>query len=214
MAPYIILLGGGTGSGKTGWSRGLVERVPGLLCIGMDRYYRDLGDLPHGERGQRNFDAPESFDLALLCEQVAALRAGRAVELPVYDFRTHTRAHPTEHAEPPPALLVEGILALAVPGLLSLADLRLYLSVPEEIAFERRLARDVQERGRTRESVHEQYAKTVRPMHEAHVWPSGRHADLWITGGQENGASLDVIAAAVRFALHPAVAIQEESNGD
>jgi len=197
MPAYTILLGGGTGSGKTGWAHRLAERVDGLLCLGMDRYYRDLGDLPLAERDGRNFDAPKSFDLDLLCAHVAALAAGRAVELPVYDFRTHARTDRTEHAEPPPLLLVEGILALAVPALRALAQLQLYLHVPEEIAFERRLARDLTERGRSRESVHMQYEETVRPMHESYVWPSGRHADLWITGGQENTTSLDVIAAAL-----------------
>lgn len=197
MACFTILLGGGTGSGKTLWASGLAERVPGLFVLGMDRYYRDLAHLPPDARGQRNFDAPDSFDLERLVEDVAALRAGRPVWLPIYDYRRHLRAPETEHAPPGEFLLVEGILALAVPELLALGDLKLFMAVPEEVAYRRRRQRDLEERGRSPESVEAQYRASVRPMHEAHVWPSAQNADLLISGGGLNRRSLEIIAAAL-----------------
>ena len=197
MSVYTILLGGGSGSGKTLWARSLAECVPGLAVLGMDRYYRDLAHLPLAEREQRNFDAPESFDLELLCAHVAALRGGEAVELPVYDYRIHARAAETERWAPPDFLVVEGILALAVPELRALADLRLFMHVPTEVALQRRLERDVWERGRTPDAVERQYQSSVRPMHEAHVWPSARHADLLIPGGGQNRVALELVSSAL-----------------
>lgn len=194
---YTILLGGGSGSGKTLWARELSERVSGLVVLGMDRYYRDLSHLPEPERSGRNFDAPESFDLPLLCEQMTALRGGESVDLPVYDYHRHVRARESERLAPPPFLLIEGILALAVPELRERADLLLFIEVPPEVAYQRRLERDVAERGRTPDSVARQYEASVRPMHERHVWPSASHAHLLITGGGRNRVALDLIAAAL-----------------
>lgn len=186
---------GGSGSGKTT----VVQRLLGTLgedrvaLLEQDAYYRDRSDLSSAGRAALNYDHPDAIDEALLEAHVRELKAGRPADVPRYDFVHHTRRPETIRVEPRPCLVVEGILVLASEKVNDLLDLRLYVDTDPDIRFIRRLRRDVQERGRTVESVIDQWETTVRPMHLTFVEPSKRRADLVIPEGGENMAALDVI---------------------
>ncbi|MDE3154658.1 MAG: uridine kinase [Acidobacteriota bacterium] len=184
MKSLLIGIGGGSGSGKTTIARALVSAVPGraITLIQHDAYYRDLSHLPRDARGVLNFDHPDAYDTALLIEHLSALRNGRTAEAPVYDFTTHTRLARTRRLEPTEAVVVEGILTLADARLRALFDVKVFVEADPDVRLLRRLARDMAERGRTVESVREQYLATVRPMHLAHVEPSRQWADLVVSG--------------------------------
>lgn len=186
---------GGSGSGKTT----VVQRLLGTLghdrvaLLEQDAYYRDRSDLSPVERAALNYDHPDSIDESLLETHVRELKAGRSVDVPRYDFVHHVRRAETVHVDPRPCVVVEGILVLASEKVNELLDLRLYVDTDPDIRFIRRLRRDVQDRGRTVESVIDQWEATVRPMHLTFVEPSKRRADLVIPEGGENMAALDVI---------------------
>jgi uridine kinase len=180
--PVVIAVAGCSGSGKTTLAAQLA-RILGGVHFQFDNYYRDLGNLPLEARKKENFDDPALIESPLLVSHVAALAHGRAIERPVYDFTTYTRVPDrTELIHPAPFLLVEGLFALFYPDLLPLYHLRVYVETPDEVCFERRLRRDIEERGRTPESVRAQYEATVRPSSVAFVRPSAAHADLVIDG--------------------------------
>jgi uridine kinase len=202
--PFLIGIAGGTGSGKTTVARAIIEAVAGhAVLIDMDAYYRPLDAMPLAERDRVNFDHPDTIDFPLLISHVRELRAGRAIEKPVYDFSRHTRAPHTEHVEPREVVVVEGILCLASPGLRALFDLKVFVDVPDEVRFARRLARDVSERGRTAESVRAQYEATVRPMHREFVEPGKAFADIVLHDGEAGKAAWEaLLARARREALH------------
>jgi uridine kinase len=166
-----------------------------------DAYYRDRSDLSPAARDRLNYDHPEALDTPLLVAHLEALRAGRPVEIPVYDFAAHARRAQTRHTEPRDAILLEGILILCDPALREAMDLRLYLDSDADVRFIRRLERDVRERGRTLEGVIEQYLETVRPMHREFVEPSRRFADLIIPEGGESRAAIDAVVARIRSLL-------------
>jgi uridine kinase len=199
----IIGICGGTGSGKTTVANRILESVSKaeVVFLQQDSYYRDLDQMPHDYRQVVNFDHPDAIDNDLLVEHVRALRRGEAVELPVYDFRTHTRQPETLHMEPRPIIIVEGILIFAEPRLLEEMDIKVYVDTPDDIRFIRRLRRDIAERGRTVESVIEQYEATVRPMHMQFVEPSKRHADVIIPEGGHNLVSIGLISGRIRERL-------------
>jgi uridine kinase len=199
----IIGICGGTGSGKTTVANRILESVAKdeVIFLQQDSYYRDLDDLPLDYRRMRNFDHPDAIDNDLLVRHVRALKAGEAVELPVYDFKTHTRLAETLHMEPRPIIIVEGILIFAEPRLLEEMDIKVYVDTPDDIRFIRRLRRDIAERGRTVESVIEQYEATVRPMHMQFVEPSKRHADVIIPEGGHNIVSIGLISGRIRERL-------------
>ncbi|UWZ84063.1 uridine kinase [Occallatibacter riparius] len=181
----VIAVAGCSGSGKTTLAEELA-RVLGGIHFPLDNYYRDLSHLDPAERVRINFDDPATIESSLLAEHVAALARGEAIERPLYDFATHTRVHGrTETVEPAPFVIVEGIFALCYAELLPIYNLRVYVDAPDGLCYERRLKRDVTDRGRTPESVREQYETTVRPSAMEWVTPSSANADLVIDGTLE-----------------------------
>ena len=199
----IIGICGGTGSGKTTVANRLLESTSAheVVFIQQDSYYRNLTDLPLDYRHIANFDHPDALDNDLLVNHVRRLRAGEAIDLPLYDFKTHTRMTETRHVEPKPIVIVEGILIYADPRLLEQMDIKVFVDTPDDIRFIRRLRRDIAERGRTVESVIEQYTATVRPMHMQFVEPSKRHADVIIPEGGHNLVSIDLLSGKIRERL-------------
>jgi uridine kinase len=199
----IIGICGGTGSGKTTVANRILESVSKdeVVFLQQDSYYRDLDQLPLDIRNVVNFDHPDAIDNDLLVGHVRALKAGRAVEVPLYDFKTHSRREETLHVEPQPIIIVEGILIFDEKRLLEEMDIRVYVDTPDDIRFIRRLRRDVAERGRTVESVIEQYLSTVRPMHMQFVEPSKRSADVIIPEGGHNLVSIGLISGRIRERL-------------
>ena len=199
----IIGICGGTGSGKTTVANRILESVSKdeVVFLQQDSYYRDLDQLPLDIRNVVNFDHPDAIDNDLLVEHLRALKRGEAVEVPLYDFKTHARRPDTLHVEPQPIIIIEGILIFAEPRLLDEMDIRVYVDTPDDIRFIRRLRRDVAERGRTVESVIEQYLATVRPMHMQFVEPSKRSADVIIPEGGHNLVSISLISGRIRERL-------------
>jgi len=203
VVSLIIGICGGTGSGKTTVANRILESVSAseVVFLQQDSYYRNITDLPLDYRNIANFDHPDALDNDLLVNHVRRLKAGEAVELPVYDFRTNTRLNETRHVEARPIVIVEGILIFAEPRLLEQMDIKVFVDTPDDIRFIRRLRRDLDERGRTVESVIEQYVATVRPMHMQFVEPSKRHADVIIPEGGHNLVSIDLLSGKIRERL-------------
>jgi uridine kinase len=201
--PLIIGVAGGTGSGKTTVAMRILEQVGAehISYIPHDAYYRDLSSLSHEERARVNFDHPDSLETKLLIQHLELLRGGEAVEIPVYDFTIHARTSETKHVEPATVVLVEGILLFAEPELRELFDVRLYIDTDADVRFIRRLKRDIEERGRSVESVCDQYLNTVRPMHLEFVEPSKRYADVIIPEGGFNEVAIEMVAARIRGLL-------------
>lgn len=199
----IIGISGGTGSGKTTVARRILEDVSEaeVIYLQQDSYYRNLGDMPPELRHQINFDHPDALDNDLFINHIKALRAGEPIDMPVYDFTTHTRRNETVRIAPKPILIVEGILIFVDPVLRELMDIKIFVDTPDDVRFIRRLRRDVNERGRLTESVIEQYLGTVRPMHQQFVEPSKRHADVIIPEGGHNQVGIDLISGRIRTQL-------------
>jgi uridine kinase len=199
----IIGIAGGTGSGKTTVANRILESVSAdeVVFIQQDLYYRDLKDLPLDYRNAANFDHPDAVDNELLINHLKKLNAGEPVELPIYDFRIHSRLPATTRVEPKPIVILEGILILAEPRLLEQMDIKVFVDTPDDIRFIRRLRRDLAERGRTVDSVIDQYVATVRPMHIQFVEPSKRFADVIIPEGGHNLVSIDLISGKIREKL-------------
>ncbi len=178
---YLIGVAGPSGAGKTYLATHLAAALHASV-LALDRYYRDLSHLTLGERARMNFDAPEALDHELLVEQVARLRKNQTVHLPVYDFATHTRTRRTEVLRPSQVVIVEGLFTLHWPTLRELLGTKVFVDMNDEVCLMRRQARDVRERGRTPESVMEQYAGTVAPMGQRYVRPSIVYADVVVSG--------------------------------
>lgn len=197
--PLVIGIAGGTGSGKTTVAQSILQRSGKELVayIQHDSYYKDLRALPPNQRAMKNFDHPDSLETELMVEHVSALKGGQAVDVPTYDFTNHTRTAETIHIEPRPVILVEGILLFVEPELRKICDIKLFVDTDADIRFLRRLQRDLDERGRTTESVINQYLATVRPMHLEFVEPSKRYADLIIPEGGLNQVAMDVVIARI-----------------
>ena len=201
--PLVIGIAGGTGSGKTTVANVIVERVGGvhIAYLPHDAYYKDLAALPVAQRSIINFDHPNSLDTDLLIQHVRQLRDRQPVDLPIYDFKTHSRTDRIRRIEPQPVILVEGILIFAEPILRELFDVKIFVDTDADIRFIRRLQRDISERGRTTESVIKQYLGTVRPMHLEFVEPSKRYADIIIPEGGLNTVAMDMVVARVEALL-------------
>ncbi|MSV29966.1 MAG: uridine kinase [Bryobacterales bacterium] len=195
--PYVVGIGGPSGSGKTELARLLVRRL-GATHFSLDDYYRDLSHLSMAERAGANFDDPAMFDWDLLEQDVSALSRGEAIHKPLYDFSTHARKSDAEAVQPRPVLIVEGIFALYHEPVRRLFGTAVFVELPDDVCYARRLARDIQERGRSRESVYLQYAATVRPMCERYVLPTSAFADVIVSGGQPVEISADAIEAHMR----------------
>jgi uridine kinase len=200
MQPVVIGVAGGTGSGKTTVAREILRRAgtPRIAFIQHDAYYKDLAELPLTQRAMRNFDHPDALDNDLLIAHLRDLKAGQAVEVPVYDFTTHSRTARTLRVDPQPVVLLEGILIFADGALRQMMEVKIYVDTDADIRFIRRLERDIAERGRTMESVIRQYLSTVRPMHQEFVEPSKRHADVIIPEGGFNEVATDMIASRIK----------------
>ncbi len=203
----IIGICGGTGSGKTTIANRILQTVSAceVVFIQQDLYYRNLKDMPLDYRNAANFDHPDAIDNDLLANHLKKLAAGEPVELPIYDFRTHTRLPDTTPMEPKRIVIVEGILIFAEPRLREQMDIKVFVDTPDDIRFIRRLKRDIAERGRTLDSVIEQYMATVRPMHMQFVEPSRRFADVIIPEGGHNLVSIDLISGKIREKLASAL---------
>jgi uridine kinase len=202
--PVIVGIAGGTGSGKTTVARAIYDRVgpDRIEWISHDSYYRNFEGLNPEEKHHINFDHPDSLETELLARHLDVLCKGAAVDVPIYDFTTHSRKlDATHHVEPRKVIIVEGILVLGEPELRKRIDIKLFVDTPADIRFLRRLMRDIKTRGRSVESVIEQYMATVRPMHEEFVEPSKRYADLIIPEGGENLVAIDAIIARVERLL-------------
>jgi len=199
----IIGICGGTGSGKTTIARKIVEAVGArnVVLVEQDSYYRNFADMPLDERKQANFDHPDSLDSDMLVNHILRLKQGREIEMPLYDFKTHTRSDKIETIKPRPVVIVEGILIFAEPRVLDLLDVRVFVDTPDDIRLLRRLRRDHDERGRTYERTMDQYQRTIRPMHFEFVEPSKRHADIIIPEGGQIGVSVEFLCGLVRERL-------------
>ncbi|MBI3762968.1 MAG: uridine kinase [Chloroflexi bacterium] len=202
-APLVLGLAGGTGSGKTTIANVILRRVGAqrVAYVPHDAYYRNFSDLPKAQRDFINWDHPDSLETDLMIEHVKRLKAGQAIDLPVYDFATHRRTERTVRVEPQPIIMVEGILIFADPRLRELFDVRIFVDTDPDIRFIRRLQRDIAERGRTAESVIQQYLSTVRPMHLEFVEPSKRYADVIIPEGGYNEAAMEMVVARIESLL-------------
>ncbi len=197
---FVIGICGGTGSGKTTITNRLSRELAdsGVLVLQQDHYYKDLSHLSLEERSQRNFDHPNALDTELFIEHVRQLKGGKSIERPVYDFTQHRRVQETARLQSQPAILVEGILIFENEALRNLMDIKIFVDTDADLRFIRRLVRDMRDRGRTLESVVEQYQKTVRPMHLEFVEPSKRYADIIIPEGGHNEVGIDLVLQKVR----------------
>jgi uridine kinase len=200
MAPRVIGVAGGSGSGKTTVVRRIVESLGSdhVTVLDHDRYYRDRNDLRFEERAALNYDHPDSLETDLMVRHVNELRAGRNVEVPEYDFTRYARLPTTELATPRRAIIVEGILVFVDAALRGLMDIKVFVDTDADTRFIRRLQRDVAERGRTMESVIEQYQSTVKPMHLEFVEPSKRYADIILPQGGHNAVAVDMLLSLIR----------------
>ena len=200
----VIGIAGGSGSGKTTVQRRIMERfgTRRIALLDHDAYYRDLAHLAPEQRARFNFDHPDALESGLMVRHLDALLAGHAVEKPTYSFETHSRLDATETVEPRPVVLVDGILVLAEPELRERMDVKLYVDAPDDVRLMRRIERDLHERGRSIDSVLEQYRRTVRPMHLEFVEPSKRHADVIIPRGGRNQVAIDMVIARVQSLLN------------
>jgi uridine kinase len=196
----IVGVAGGTGSGKTTVSQAILDKVgrDRIAYLQHDSYYRDQSAVPLEERAKTNFDHPDALESELLARHLASLKAGQPVEVPVYDFTTHTRQARTVTVAPRKVVLVEGILIFAERALREVMDIKVFVDTDADLRFIRRLQRDITERGRTVESVIRQYTETVRPMHLEFVEPSKRYADVIIPAGGFNVTAIDMIVARVK----------------
>lgn len=201
--PLVIGIAGGSGSGKTTVAQEILQRVgPSRIAfLQHDSYYKDLSGLPPAQRAAVNFDHPNSLETELLIHHIACLRENQPVEVPVYDFSTHSRTTVTFTVQPRSVILVEGILIFTEAALREMFDVKIFVDTDSDLRFIRRLERDLAERGRTTESVIKQYQLTVRPMHMEFVEPSKRYADIIIPEGGHNTAALDMVVARVEALL-------------
>jgi uridine kinase len=203
MGSLVVGIAGGTGSGKTTVAKTIASSLPsgGVAMIEFDAYYRDRPEMSFEERGLLNFDHPESLEIELLVDHLSALRAGVGVDVPIYDFKTHRRRPESRRVEPAKVVIVEGILVFVDARVRERLDMKIFVDTDSDIRVFRRIRRDMEQRGRTFESIRDQYYKTVRPMHLQFVEPSKRWADLIIPEGGNNKVALDLIIAKLESVL-------------
>ncbi|MEO8197014.1 MAG: uridine kinase [Thermoanaerobaculia bacterium] len=208
MSAMILGVAGGTGSGKTTVAREILEAVgtDRIAFLAQDNYYRDVDWASPDQLLAYNFDHPDALDSALFVEHLRALKEGRAIELPVYDFVSHRRTTSCRRIEPRPVVLVEGILLFAEPEIRALLDFKVFVDTDADVRLVRRIRRDLMERGRAVTDVLRQYMGTVRPMHLEFVEPSKRWADVIVPEGGENRVALEMVVARVEQLLVPAPA--------
>ena len=206
MNSLIIGIAGGSGSGKTTLALRLKARFgeEEVRLIPHDSYYKRHDELPYEKRCLLNYDHPDAFDNDLLIQHLKELKAGRAIDCPIYDYSIHNRSDQVQHIEPAPVLIVEGILPFTEPALLEMFDYKIFVDTDADERILRRILRDVKERGRSLDSVITQYRTTVKPMHEAFVEPSKRNADIIVPNGGENGPALEMLVHHIRSLIQQA----------
>ena len=198
----VIGIAGGSGSGKTTITSQIVEKLGSdVTVITHDNYYRAQHEMTLEERALVNYDHPDAYETSLLVEHLAALRRGESVEVPVYDFPTYDRTDATTTVYPSRVIIVEGIVIFASPELREQMDLKVFVDVDADVRILRRLVRDVRERGRSVESVVNQYLETVKPMHEQFVEPFKYSADILVPGGGRNPAVIDLLVSRIKAHL-------------
>ncbi len=204
MQTIIIGLAGGTGSGKTSVTKRILESLDphGVAVIAHDAYYKDLSEYGGLPASEINFDHPNALETDLLVRHLRELRQGRSVEIPVYDYATHRRTSATARIDPTPILIVEGILIFVERELRDLMDIKIFIDTDADERLLRRIRRDIQERGRSLDSVIHQYVTTVKPMHVEFVEPSKQWADVIIPRGSENTVAIDMVVTKIRSMLH------------
>ena len=195
---YVIGIAGGSGSGKSTFAARLMQAFPdSVALVSCDNYYKAHDDIPLEERRLLNYDAPEALEFDLMVSHLQALKRGEAVDCPVYDFTLHNRSDKVVRIDPRPVIIVDGILILSDPALRETFDLRIYVETDADERILRRARRDMEVRGRKIDDIMAQYLTTVKPMHETHVEPSKKHADLILNGGL-NPVALEVVESRVR----------------
>ena len=201
--PIIIGVTGGSGSGKTSVSRAIFDQLHGhsLMMLQEDSYYKSQDDIPFEERTKVNYDHPNAFDTDLLIEQLEDLLNWKTIEIPVYDYAAHTRSKEVLVQEPREVIIVEGILTLNDARLRDLMDIKIFVDTDDDIRIIRRIQRDIEERGRTLQSVIDQYLETVKPMYHQFIEPSKRYADIIVPEGGENQVAIDLLVTKVRYII-------------
>lgn len=202
--PIVIGIAGGSGSGKTTIAHEVARLINDddhIITLTQDSYYKDNTGIPMSERKKINYDHPDAFDMPLLVAQINQLMHRKAVEMPVYDFTEHTRSSKTIHVEPADIIILEGILVLADENLRNLMDIKVYVDTDDDIRFIRRLERDLKERGRSLDSVIDQYLATVKPMYHQFIEPTKRYADIIVPEGGENNVAIDMLTTKMRSVL-------------
>ena len=208
MNSFIIGIAGGTASGKTTVAKKIYKETSHLgnvTLIKLDDYYKCLDDLSLEERNKVNYDHPDSIDFDLLKQNLSDLKNGKSVEKPIYDFTCHNRCKETEHLEPTNVIILEGILVFVDEEIRDMFDMKIYVDTADDIRFIRRLQRDMNERGRTLESVVNQYLSTVRPMHEQFIEPSKKYADVIIPEGGNNPIVIDLLVSKINSLIENSI---------
>lgn len=203
--PVIIGIAGGSGSGKTTIAHEIANEINDkdhINIITQDSYYKDNTGLAMSERKKINYDHPDAFDMPLLEAQINQLIHKKAIEMPTYDFTEHTRSDKTVHIEPSDIIILEGILVLASEAIRNLMDIKIYVDTDDDIRFIRRLERDIKERGRSLDSVINQYLSTVKPMYHQFIEPTKRYADIIVPEGGENDVAIDMLTTKVKSILN------------
>ena len=195
MRPLTIGISGGTGSGKTRFTKELLKRCDkdNVICISQDSYYKDLSKLSYEERCKNNFDNPRSIDFSMLLSDLSTLLKNEEVYIPIYDFTTHTRKEKKELLVPKPIIILEGIFSLFDEKIRNLLEKKIYVDTPADIRILRRVKRDIKKRGRSIESIVKQYTETVRPMHKKFIAPVKIYADIIVPNGGKNLEAIDII---------------------
>ena len=204
--PLLIGVAGASASGKTLLVANLQNVLPSLALtvIHEDSYYHDRSHLPYEERAQLNYDHPNAFDHALMVSHLSQVVLGESIDIPMYDFQQHVRSDTTRTVAPAPVILIDGILILSVPEIRQFLDISVFIDTDLDICLIRRLKRDMAERGRSMDSILEQYQQTVRPMYWSYIAPSKQHADIVVTGGGNNWTAIDLIKSKIEKQLAPA----------
>lgn len=199
----LIGIAGGTGSGKTSMAKNIIKDFSPdqVVIIEQDSYYYDLRKIPMDARNHHNFDHPDAYDFDLLKKQMRMLLEGKSVRVPIYDYKTHTRKKEAHHISGHKIIVLEGIMVLVDPELRDMIDIKMYIHTADDIRFIRRMTRDIHERGRSIDSVIQQYLETVRPMHEEFIAPTMHYADIIIPEGGQNKVAIDLFETKLRSLL-------------